>query len=186
MTNQELLAAMQSTGRLAIVHVGTQCQTVKNDGLERVYAEIRKKRMEKKSLPQRCEFCGLSTLVENWKGSGEKNMHCFDCKQLHVVKEKPVLQSKRFAKVIGNELHVRKYADPAHGWLAVPMQWLEALRIVGKISSCSYRRNSTAYLEEDCDAPEFRKAAEAAGFKLFVDYRHTNDSSPIRSYPSFP
>ena len=98
----------------------------------------------------------------------------------------PVLQSRRFAQVIGNELHVRKYEDPSHGWLAVPMQWLEALRIVGKISSCSYRRNSTAYLEEDCDAPEFRKAAEAAGFKLFVDYRHTNDSSPIRSYPSFP
>jgi hypothetical protein len=184
-TNQELMAAMAASGKLAIVHVGTQCQTVKNDGLERVYAEIRKKRMEKKSLPQRCEFCGLSTLVENWKGSGEKNMHCFDCKQLHVVKEKPVLQSKRFAKVIGNELHVRKYEDPSHGWLAVPMQWLEALRIVGKISSYSYRRNSTAYLEEDDDMHEFAVAAKRAGFQIFRDCHHTDKSSPVRSYPTY-
>lgn len=99
--------------------------------------------------------------------------------------ERPVLKSRRFAQVIGNELHVRKYEDPAHGWLAVPMQWIEALGIVGKISACSYLKGGTAYLEEDCDAPEFRKVAEAAGYKLFVDYRHTNDRSPIRSYPSF-
>lgn len=97
-----------------------------------------------------------------------------------------VLKSRRFAMVIGNELHVRKYDYPAHGWLAVPMQWLEALGIVGKISSCSYLKGGTAYLEEDCDSPEFRKAAEAAGYRLFVDYRHTNDRSAIRSYPSFP
>lgn len=99
--------------------------------------------------------------------------------------KRPVLKSRRFAKVIDNELHVRKYEDPAHGWLAVPMQWLEALRIVGKISACSYLKGGTAYLEEDCDAPEFRKAAENHGFRLFVDYRHTNDRSAIRSYPSF-
>jgi hypothetical protein len=98
----------------------------------------------------------------------------------------PVLQSRRFAKVIGNELHVRKYEDAAHGWLAVPWQWLEELGILDQISTFSYSKGKTVYLEEDADAPEFRKAAEAAGFKLFVDYRHTNDSSPIRSYPSFP
>ena len=95
------------------------------------------------------------------------------------------LKSRRFAIVIGEELHVRKYEDPGHGWLAVPMQWLEQFGIVNQVSCCSYRRGATAYLEEDCDAPLFRKAAEQHGFRLFVDYRHTNDSSPIRSYPSF-
>lgn len=95
------------------------------------------------------------------------------------------LASRRFAVVIGNELHLRKYEDPAHGWIAVPMQWLEQFGIVGKISSWSYLRGSTAYLEEDCDAPEFRREAEANGFRLFVDYRHTDDRSSIRSYPSF-
>lgn len=95
------------------------------------------------------------------------------------------LKSRRFAMVLDNELHIRKYEDPSHGWLAVPMQWLEALSIVGKITGYSYLRGNTAYLEEDLDAITFRKAVEAAGYRLFVDYRHTNDRSSIRSYPSF-
>lgn len=95
------------------------------------------------------------------------------------------LKSRRFALVIGQELHVRKYEDPAHGWLAVPIQWLRQFGIESQVSACSYRRGSTAYLEEDCDAPLFRKAAESHGFRLFVDYKHTNDSSPIRSYTPF-
>lgn len=126
MTNQELITAMQASGRLIVGHVGD-------------------------SLPAK----------------------------------RQVLKSRRFAMVIDNELHVRKYEDPAHGWLAVPFQWLEALNIVGDISYCSYLKGSTAYLEEDCDAPLFRKAAEKHGFRLFIDHRHTNDRSAIRSYPSF-
>lgn len=109
--------------------------------------------------------------------------------RLHVVHigepNRPVLKSRRFAMVIDNQLHIRKYEDPAHGWLAVPMQWLEAFGIVNEVSCCSYVKGTTAYLEEDCDAPLFRKAAEQHGFRLFVDYRHTNDRSAIRSYPSF-
>jgi len=105
---------------------------------------------------------------------------------LHEVKKPPVLKSRRFAKVIGNELHVRKYEDPSHGWLAVPMQWLEELGIVGKISDYSFIKGTTAYLEEDSDMAEFYTAAKAAGFRLFIDYHHTDNSSPVRSYPRFP
>lgn len=101
------------------------------------------------------------------------------------IPKKIALTCRRFARVIGNELHVRKYEDSQHGWLAVPFQWLEALDIVNEVSCCSYRRGETAYLEEDCDAPLLRKAAEQHGFRLFVDYRHTTDRSAIRSYPSF-
>lgn len=136
MTNQELITAMQESGRLIVGHVG---DSVPNGSI--VYS---------------------------------------------VPSKRPVLKSRRFAKVIDNELHVRKYEDPAHGWLAVPMQWLEALGIVGDVSAWSYLKGGTAYLEEDCDAPMFRMCAVRHGFKLFVDYRHTNDRSPIRSYPSFP
>ena len=100
--------------------------------------------------------------------------------------KRPVLKSRRFAMVIDNEIHIRKYEDPSHGWLAVPMQWLEALGIVGKISSFSYLKGSTAYLEEDGDMAEFYTAAKNSGFKLFIDYHHTDKSSPVRSYPSFP
>lgn len=95
------------------------------------------------------------------------------------------LRSRRFAIVIGNEIHVRKYEDPAHGWLAIPIQWLRQFGIESQVSEFSYRRGSTAYLEEDCDAPLFRKAAESHGFRLFVDYRHTNNRSAIRSYTPF-
>ena len=99
--------------------------------------------------------------------------------------KKPALKSRRFAMVIGDELHLRKYEDPAHGWLAVPMQWLEALGIVGKISAFSFRRNNTAYLEEDGDMEEFFLASKKAGFRLFVDYHHTDNRSPVRSYPDY-
>ena len=95
------------------------------------------------------------------------------------------LKSRRFAIVIENELHARKYEDPGHGWLAIPMQWLEQFGLVNKVSCFSYRRGETAYLEEDCDATLFRKIAEQHGFRIVVDYRHTNDRSAIRSYPSF-
>jgi hypothetical protein len=135
MTNQELMAAMQQSGRLAIVQIGD-------------------------SVP---------------KGTIAYSLPA----------KRPVLKSRRFAMVIDNELHVRKYEDPAHGWLAVPMQWLEAFGIVNDVSCCSYLKGGTAYLEEDCDAPLFRKATEKHGFRLFVDHRHTNDRSAIRSYPSF-
>lgn len=104
---------------------------------------------------------------------------------VYSLPKKIALKSRRFAMVIGDELHVRKYDDPGHGWLAVPIQWLRQFGIESQVSEFSYRRGSTAYLEEDCDAPLFRKTAEEHGFRLFVDYRHTNDSSPIRSYPSF-
>ena len=162
---------------------------VSADGLKTVWPAIaarRKKILEERAaLPTRCTFCGYSTLVEDWKGSGANNMHCFDCKRLHPITKKISLKSRRFAMVIDNQLHVRKYEDPAHGWLAVPFQWLEQLGIVNQVSCCSYRRGATAYLEEDCDAPLFRKTAESNGFRLFVDYRHTNERSSIRSYPSF-
>jgi len=162
---------------------------VSADGIGSVWPAIaarRKKKLEERAaLPTRCTFCGCSTLVEDWKGSGAENMHCFDCKRLHRTPKQIGLKSRRFALVIDNELHVRKYEDPSHGWMAIPFQWLERLNIVNQISCCSYRRGTTAYLEEDCDAPLFRKTAQEHGFRLFVDYRHTNDRSSIRSYPSF-
>ena len=95
------------------------------------------------------------------------------------------LKPHRNGHIIGNQIHVRKYADPSHGWLAVPMQWIEALGIVGSISDFSYLRGKTAYLEEDDDQPAFHRAAKEAGFTIFYDVTHTNAVHPIRSYPRF-
>ena len=96
-----------------------------------------------------------------------------------------MLKSRRFALVIGNELHLRKYDDPAHGWIAVPRQWLTAFGIAGDISGYSYQRGETVYLEEDQDATTFDRAAKAEGYRLFVDHRNTNVLSPIRFYDRY-
>ena len=100
-------------------------------------------------------------------------------------KESCVLTSYRTSRVSGNELHVMKYDDPSHGWIAVPRKWVLALGIEAFTSSWSYQRGNYVYLEEDDDAARFRIAAERFGYKLFVSVRHTDKRSPIRSLECF-
>ena len=77
---------------------------------------------------------------------------------------------------------IKYYQDPAHGWIAVKLKELEELGIANKISSYSYVRGKTAYLEEDMDAQTYMDAQKARGVKVQLDQRHTNHSHPIRSY----
>lgn len=42
------------------------------------------------NLPRCCTFCGCAALIEDWKGSGANNMHCFVCKQLHPATISPL------------------------------------------------------------------------------------------------
>ncbi len=78
------------------------------------------------------------------------------------------------------------YADSGHGWLAVKIEELMQLGIITQISSYSYMRGATAYLEEDCDASLFFNAYKD---KYSTDpkhtYSHTNNRSPIRNYDSY-
>ena len=53
------------------------------------------------------------------------------------------------------------HSDAGHGWVEVPMAVLKELEIADKITSYSYLRDKTAYLEEDCDAGTFLKAYAA-------------------------
>jgi hypothetical protein len=48
--------------------------------------------------------------------------------------------------------------DPGHGWISVPLEDIKKLGIADKISSYSYMTQTTAYLEEDCDASIFLDA----------------------------
>lgn len=78
------------------------------------------------------------------------------------------------------------YTDPGHGWLAVKIAELHRLGIIDKISNCSYMRGKTAYLEEDCDAPAFLNAKEAAGEEVKINHSNSaRDYSPIRSYAMY-
>ena len=100
-------------------------------------------------------------------------------------KETCVLASYRTSRVLGEELHVMKYDDPSHGWMAVPRKWVIALGIESFTSSWSYQRGNYVYLEEDDDATRFRIAAERFGYTIFVSVRHTDKRSPIRSFDCF-
>ena len=55
------------------------------------------------------------------------------------------------------------YQDGGHGWLAVTMAELKMMGIEDMITGHSYRRKSTAYLEEDCDLQTFLKAKGLKG-----------------------
>lgn len=78
------------------------------------------------------------------------------------------------------------YTDPGHGWFAVKRAELDRLGISGRISSYSYMRGETAYLEEDCDASVYFNAVRAkTGQDPAYVTKHTNGRSPIRSYQSF-
>lgn len=72
------------------------------------------------------------------------------------------------------------HADPGHGWLQVTHAEIARLGIDGQISGYSYRDATHAYLEEDCDAPAFTEAKAARGEPMTLEYRHTNNDSPIR------
>lgn len=55
----------------------------------------------------------------------------------------------------------RFHSDHEYGWLEVPLKELAALHLLDEVSDSSYigRRRKVAYLEEECDAPLFMKAA---------------------------
>jgi hypothetical protein len=77
------------------------------------------------------------------------------------------------------------HADPAHGWLEVNRADLETLNIAHKISRCSYQKDDRVFLEEDCDAAHFIRAAGEKGWTIKTTEKHTNGNSFIRNLPSF-
>ena len=80
----------------------------------------------------------------------------------------------------------RFYNDPGHGWLAVKRKLLIELNILEKITSYSYQRGNTVYLEEDLDMDTFFKAYESK-FSVLPSRQdiYHKSNSPIRSYECF-
>jgi hypothetical protein len=73
------------------------------------------------------------------------------------------------------------YEDPGHGWLAVKRKLLSQLGVLPHISSCSYEKGQTIYLEEDRDAGLFIQAFVMAFDKepQLIE-KHTNKNSFVR------
>jgi hypothetical protein len=80
---------------------------------------------------------------------------------------------------------IKFYADPGHGWGAVKRKVLDQLGITDKISTYSYQKGQTVYLEEDCDLSTLVTALALKGEVVQYKEKHTNKYSPIRSYEHF-
>lgn len=78
------------------------------------------------------------------------------------------------------------YSDPGHGWLAVKRQSLIDLGIADQITTYSYQRGATVYLEEDLDAGVYLKALRDTGVEVkFLEKNSAHKYSPIRSYDHY-
>lgn len=82
-------------------------------------------------------------------------------------------------------MKLKYYTDPGHGWVPVKRTLLRQLGILDRISSFSYQRGGTVYLEEDCDATLLIEALERHGIEREWTSTHTNRRHPIRSYEPF-
>jgi len=82
-------------------------------------------------------------------------------------------------------LKIKYYHDPGHGWVAVKRSLLVESGLEKQISSFSYQKGQTVYLEEDRDAYKFVKTMEAKGYAFDVEHRYSEKSSPIRSYACY-
>jgi len=82
-------------------------------------------------------------------------------------------------------LKLNYFTDPGHGWVSVKLQTLIDLGIADKISTYSYIRGNSAYLEEDCDLNTLYIACHNLGYKIDLTPKHTNNRSPIRSYATY-
>lgn len=76
------------------------------------------------------------------------------------------------------------HQDPGHGWLAVKRKELIDLGLADCISSYSYQKGKTVYLEEDRDAPLFIDILKKKGIEFHYRASHL-EKTPIRSYASY-
>lgn len=76
------------------------------------------------------------------------------------------------------------YSDPGHGWLEVKRSELAFLGILETISGFSYQKGDSVFLEEDCDAPKFFRAKDAAGVVYSIKDVY-QEETPIRNYQHF-
>lgn len=74
------------------------------------------------------------------------------------------------------------HADAGHGWLAVKTKELVELGIADKISSCSFYKGKTTYLEEDCDAGLYINAQTAAGVQVITKSGKNWETCPVRFF----
>ena len=77
------------------------------------------------------------------------------------------------------------HTDPGHGWLETTIEEIERLNIHNQISTYSYRKGDTVFLEEDCDLTTFVRAKESVNEAFNYIVLHLNRDHWIRSLPCY-
>jgi hypothetical protein len=77
------------------------------------------------------------------------------------------------------------HTDPGHGWLAVKFKEIKDLGIADKITTYSYVKGSTAYLEEDCDLATFFNAYRARNGQDPLYRESYRDRTAIRGFKRY-
>lgn len=85
---------------------------------------------------------------------------------------------------MSQEVIIKFYTDPGHGWAAVKLATAEKLGILKNVSPYSYIKGKTIYLEEDGDLSLYCKSIIENGNTFTFDRKHTDARHPIRSYSS--
>jgi len=80
---------------------------------------------------------------------------------------------------------IKVYNDRGHGWGAVKRGLLFELGLLNRISSYSYQRGNTVYLEEDLDLGLLIQRLVKLGVYFTFIEKYTDKLSPIRSYDYF-
>ena len=70
-------------------------------------------------------------------------------------------------------------------WLPVKKHEIKMMGIETDISSYSFVKGKTVYLEEDCDAMKFINAAKAKGITVELKESPPRDNSPIRYFKRY-
>lgn len=56
---------------------------------------------------------------------------------------------------MNKKIKLTEFSDGGHAWVSVKRKLLDELGILNEITSCSYQKGESVYLEEDCDYPRF-------------------------------
>lgn len=87
------------------------------------------------------------------------------------------------------KLKLTAFSDAGHGWVAVKRSMLKELGLENTISSCSFQRGNTVYLECDGDLTAFAEAMEkkhGKPFKELVEQKTSySERSAIRGYARY-
>jgi hypothetical protein len=83
-------------------------------------------------------------------------------------------------------IKIKVYSDPGHAWGAVKRELLDQLNITNQITTYSYQKGKTVYLEEDLDLGTLITSLNNnnIGFTV-VEKNSAHRYSPIRSYEHF-